>query len=355
MDNGTFTDLRIDHIEFSVADVESAAEPFTEGYGFSVYAGAGGPRTPTRSVALGRDNIRLVLTTAPGGDHAAAAYVEQHGDGVSAIALSTGDTRAAFTEAVRRGADAVAEPSTKDRVTVATIRGFGDVLHTFVQRPPGVDPRILPGLVPADPSPARFDSGLTAIDHIAVCLEPGTLEPTVDFYREVLDFDMIFEERIVVGRQAMDSKVVQSRSEDVTLTLIEPDTSRDQGQIDAFLKNHGGPGVQHLAFNTDDVLSAVGRMAEHSVEFLHTPDAYYGKLPGRIEHTGHPVSALRELSVLVDEDHDGQLFQIFTKSTHPRGTIFMEVIERMGARSFGSGNIKALYEAVELDMSTRNA
>ena len=352
--NDAFTDLRIDHIEFFVADVELAAAPFRDGYGFSVYAGTGGPQTTVRTLALGRDNIRLVLTAAPDGDHAAAAYVEQHGDGVSVIALGTVDAEVAFAEAVRRGADAVAAPATVDGVTVATIRGFGDILHTFVQRAPGADPRSLPGLVLRRPSPARFDSGLTAIDHIAVCLEPGTLTPTVDFYTDVLDFEVIFQERILVGRQAMDSKVVQSRSGDVTLTLIEPDTSMEQGQIDTFLKNHGGPGVQHLAFNTDDVLTSVSRMHEHGVEFLRTPGAYYGKLPQRIKHSRHPIPALREWNVLVDQDHDGHLFQIFMKSVHPRGTIFMEVIERMGARSFGSGNIKALYEAVELEMSRQN-
>jgi 4-hydroxymandelate synthase len=355
VDNGTFTDLHIDHIQFAVEDVETAVTPFIEGYGFSVYGEEGNPDTDVHTVALGRDDIRLVLTAAPGSDHPAAAYVEQHGDGVSVIALSTGDAVAAFDEAVRRGADPVGDPVTGNGTTVATIRGFGDVLHTFVQRAPGADPRTLPGLQVRQPSPARFDSALHAIDHIAVCLDPGTLEPTVDFYREVLDFNMIFEERILVGRQAMDSKVVQSRSGAVTLTLIEPDRSLDQGQIDTFLKNHGGPGVQHLAFITDDVLDAVGRMSEHGVEFLRTPDSYYGRLPGRISEAGHPIPALRDLNVLVDQDHDGQLFQIFTKSVHPRGTIFMEVIERMGARSFGSGNIKALYEAVELDMSKQNA
>ncbi|HEY6794430.1 MAG TPA: 4-hydroxyphenylpyruvate dioxygenase [Kineosporiaceae bacterium] len=355
MDNGTFADVRIDHIEFAVADVEAAVEPFTEGYGFSVYAVAGDSRSPVRTVALGRDEIRLVFTSAPAGGHPAAAYVEQHGDGVSVIALSTREAGAAFAHAVRRGAVAVAAPTTQDGVTTATIRGFGDVMHTFVQRAPGADPRALPGLVPQRPEPARFDSRLHAIDHLAVCLDPGTLEPTVEFYREVLGFEMTFEERIVVGRQAMNSKVVRSRSGDVTLTLIEPDTSREQGQIDSFLKNNGGPGVQHLAFATDDVINAVRRMAEHGVEFLDTPDAYYGKLPARIPHAGHPIPDLRQLNVLVDQDHDGQLFQIFTRSVHPRGTIFMEVIERMGARSFGSGNITALYEAVALDLSRHGA
>lgn len=261
------------------------------------------------------------------------------------IALTASDAAGAFTEAVRRGAAAVAEPAERDGLVTASIRGFGDVIHTFVQRPALTDARTLPGFSAVPEEGARFDSGLGAIDHFAVCLEAGQLASTVEFYEKVLDFRMIFEERIVVGSQAMDSKVVQSRSGSVTLTLIEPDTSLDPGQIDKFLKNHGGAGVQHIAFTADNIVESVGLLKSVGVSFLSTPDAYYRLLS--VDLAKHSVSRLRELDVLVDEDHDGQLFQIFTASVHPLGTFFMEVIERLGARTFGSGNIKALYEAVE--------
>ncbi|MFC9588105.1 4-hydroxyphenylpyruvate dioxygenase [Streptomyces yangpuensis] len=347
VDVSVFDGLAIDHVEFYVEDTAAAAAQYVDGYGFEVYgaSGATGSAPGARSVALGKNRIRLVLTSAQGADHPAAAYVAQHGDGVANIALTTPDAREAFAEAVRRGAAPVAEPVERDGLTTASIRGFGDVIHTFVQRPELGDPRVLPGFSPVSGEGARFDSGLNLIDHFAICLEAGQLAPTVDFYESVLDFRMIFEERIQVGSQAMDSRVVQSRSGAVTLTLIEPDTSLDSGQIDAFLKNHDGAGVQHIAFTVDSVVESVGLLKSKGVSFLGTPEAYYRLLA--LEPTKYAVSDLKELDILVDEDHDGQLFQIFTKSVHPRRTFFLEVIERMGARTFGSGNIKALYEAVE--------
>ncbi|MFE9437363.1 4-hydroxyphenylpyruvate dioxygenase [Streptomyces sp. NPDC006640] len=342
-----FDELSIDHVEFYVHDMAVAAAQFTDSYGFEIYGASetADSDETIRSVALGKHQIRLVLTTARGADHPAAAYVEQHGDGVANIALTTSDAAGAFTEAVRRGAAAVAEPAERDGLVTASIRGFGDVIHTFVQRPALADARTLPGFSAVPEKGARFDSGLGGIDHFAVCLEAGQLASIVEFYEKVLDFRMIFEERIVVGSQAMDSKVVQSRSGSVTLTLIEPDTSLDPGQIDKFLKNHGGAGVQHIAFTADNIVESVGLLKSVGVSFLSTPDAYYRLLS--VDLAKHSVSRLRELDVLVDEDHDGQLFQIFTASVHPLGTFFMEVIERLGARTFGSGNIKALYEAVE--------
>lgn len=183
-----------------------------------------------------------------------------------------------------------------------------------------------------------------------MCLEPGQLVPTVEFYETVLDFEMVFTERIVVGGQAMDSKVVQSRSGAVTLTLIEPDTSREPGQIDKFVKEHGGAGVQHIAFATDDIVRDVTLLGGAGLAFLKTPPTYYDLVPERLSLLRHSVDQLRSLNILVDEDQDGQLLQIFTKSVHPRGTLFFEVIERLGARTFGSGNIKALYTAVEMEM-----
>jgi 4-hydroxymandelate synthase len=346
-DASVFDELSLDHVEFYVHDTTAAAAQFADSYGFEIY-GTSEPADSTesiRSVALGRNQIRLVLTTAQGADHPAAAYVAQHGDGVANIALATSDATAAFGEAVRRGAAAVAEPAERGGFVTAAIRGFGDVIHTFVQRPAGDDERALPGFSPAPGAGAGGGSGLDGIDHFAVCLEAGQLRPTVEFYEKTLDFRMVFEERIVVGGQAMDSKVVQSRSGSVTLTLIEPDTSREPGQIDKFLKNHGGAGVQHLAFTADDIVASVGGLRSRGVSFLSTPDAYYQLLSVNLDR--HSVPQLQELDILVDEDHDGQLFQIFASSVHPNDTFFVEIIERLGARTFGSGNIKALYEAVE--------
>ncbi|MGH3879831.1 MAG: VOC family protein, partial [Actinophytocola sp.] len=245
-----------------------------------------------------------------------------------------------------RGARPVSSPRRAGGVVTATVGGFGDVTHTFVQRDSGVDGWALPDMVPVGP---RYPEtgGLTDVDHFAVCVESGQLDATVEFYERVLGFDLIFAEQVVIGAQAMTTKVVESTSRAVTLTIIEPDVSRVAGHIDEFLADHGGPGVQHIAFTVDDIVAAVESLSARGIGFLATPATYYAMLPERVRLARYTVDELRSHHILVDQDHDGQLYQIFTESVHPRNTIFMEVIERLGARSFGSGNIKALYQAVE--------
>ncbi|MEU8540639.1 4-hydroxyphenylpyruvate dioxygenase [Streptomyces sp. NPDC048717] len=334
-DRSHFEDLTVDHIRFCVDDLDARTAEFVRGYGLTV-TDAPDPTGAEHTAVLVRGDIRLVLSRPPHDEHPDAVYTRRHGDGVADIALGTADAAGAFAEAVRRGARPLAEPVEKDGVVTASVAGFGDVAHTFVQRPaarPAADA-------------AATDTGLRHVDHFAVCVEAGELDATVELYERVLDFRMIFEERMVVGAQAMNSKVVQSGSGLVTLTVIEPDTTRDPGQIDGFLKNHGGAGVQHVAFATDDIVRTVTTMRTAGVEFLDTPDAYYGKLPERLALSRHSSKQLGSLRILADEDHAGQLFQIFTRSTHRHQTLFFEVIERAGATTFGSGNIRALYEAV---------
>ncbi|RJL21270.1 4-hydroxyphenylpyruvate dioxygenase [Bailinhaonella thermotolerans] len=343
-----FAGLTLDHVGFAVSDARQAARAFVNGYGLTPYARSPRHRS-ARAIAVGAGDIRMVFRQSLRSGSAPASYVRAHGDGVCDIALRARDAEQAVREAERRGAVVLSPPARAEGVVTAAILGFGDVRHTFIERAAGVDERALPGLTPVAAAPAAGpDPGLRAVDHFAVCLEPGRLEATTDFYRRVLDFDVVFEERIVVGRQAMDSKVVQSPGGGLTLTLIEPDISREPGQIDSFLRGHGGAGVQHIALATDDIVTAVRAMTRRGVDFLDAPDSYYTLLAGRLEPVRHTVAELRETNVLVDQDHDGQLFQLFTRSVHPRKTLFMEVIERMGARTFGSGNIRALYEAVEL-------
>ncbi|MDW4901631.1 4-hydroxyphenylpyruvate dioxygenase [Streptomyces californicus] len=341
-------ELSIDHVVLYVKDLDAAARDFARNYGLLPYATAERP-DEVRSVAIGRGRIRLILVQALSEDHPAADYTRQHGDGVIDIALRTLDAAAAFTEAVRRGARPLAEPAEDDGVIMATIAGFGDVQHTFVQRRAGSADRHLPGLAPVHDQESELDSGLLEIDHFAVCVEAGSLRPTVDFYEQVLGFRNTFTERIIVGAQAMDSEVVQSPSGAVTFTLIEPDTSREPGQIDHFIKNHGGSGVQHIAFRTEDIVSSVSAMRDRGLEFLTAPPTYYRMLGDRLRLVRHSTEHLAALNILADEDYEGQLFQIFTRSVHPRKTLFFEVIERAGATTFGSGNIKALYEAVEAE------
>jgi 4-hydroxymandelate synthase len=349
----TFEDLQVDYIELYVSDIARATEWLVEGYGFAVYAisGPAGETAASRSVGLGTNQIRLVLTQPLARHHRGTAYLAKHGDGVADIALRVPSAAAAFGEAVRRGARPVAPPAGSAGIVTATVLGFGDVAHTFVQRPAGADERALPSLRPVTATPPGPDAGLAEVDHFAVCVEAGLIDSTVEFYQQVLDFKLIFTERIVVGAQAIVTKVVQSRSGAVTLTLIEPDVSRAPGHIDDFLAHHGGAGVQHIAFTADDIVHAVGSIKSRGVEFLATPATYYGLLAERLHVSRHSLGDLQQHNVLVDEDHYGQLFQIFSKSVHPRETLFFEIIERFGARTFGSGNIKALYEAVELQRS----
>ncbi|MET8541635.1 4-hydroxyphenylpyruvate dioxygenase [Kitasatospora sp. NPDC004799] len=341
----TFGGMLVDHITCYVADLAVTTEWLVRGYGLEVYARSAPQAPDLRSVALGRNGIRVLLSQPLQGDHPGAAYVEKHGDGVADIALRVPDARAAFATAVRRGARPVAGPVEHGELVTATVMGVGDIAHTFVERPARSDGRPLPGLAPAATDPAAPDLGLREVDHFAVCVEPGQIDATVAFYREVLDFDLIFTERIEVNGQVMITKVVQNGA--VTFTLIEPDQSQVSGHLDEFLKDHGGPGVQHIAFTTDDIVRSVDAIAARGVEFLSTPQAYYRLLPDRLTPLRHSVAELERLNLLIDQDHDGQLFQIFARSVHPRNTLFLEVIERMGARSFGSGNIKALYQAIE--------
>lgn len=348
-----FSEMSVDHIELYVENVEASRKWLVDGYGFQVYSESDEPGAG--SVEIGRRRIRLVLTEPRTEEHPGAAFIEKHGDGVADIALRVADAAQAFHEAVRRGARPVSEPVERAGVVTATIRGFGDVSHTFVQRARQDEGHLLPSPSPVDAPAPPIDPGLGEVDHFAVCLEAGRLDPTVEFYEKVLGFKQIFTERIVVGSQAMYSKVVQSSSGAVTLTLIEPDVSRAPGQIDDFLKNHGGAGVQHIAFTSADIVQAVESVRARGVEFLSTPAAYYGLLAERLQLVRHSVDRLQDLNILVDEDHEGQLFQIFSRSVHPRNTLFLELIERVGARTFGSGNIKALYEAVELQRAKDQA
>jgi 4-hydroxymandelate synthase len=347
---GPWENISIDYLEVYVEKLDRAAFTWVDQYGFSV-AGFGGS-ADHRSLALRQGGITLVLTEATSGHHPASAYVLEHGDGVADIALRTDDVEATFRAAVAGGADIVRSPARHGGANpsvTATIGGFGDVVHTLVERSPADGPGLPVGFQAAL-QPGETESngaGLLEIDHIAVCLKAGSLRPTVEHYRRILGLQDIFEEHISVGAQAMDSTVVQSRSGAVTLTLIEPDESADPGQIDEFLKSHQGSGVQHVAFSSRDAVRAVRVLGSRGVAFLKTPPAYYDLLQERVKLPDTKVESLRATSVLVDEDHDGHLFQIFTASTHPRHTLFFEVIERQGAKTFGSANIKALYEAVE--------
>ncbi|WP_433394182.1 4-hydroxyphenylpyruvate dioxygenase [Micromonospora sp. KLBMP9576] len=346
----------IDHIELFVGDARQAAFYFDRAVGFEL-RGQGGPETGLagqRSLLLGQGEIRMLLTTGLTGGHPAARYVRRHGDGVAVIALAVDDAAAAYAELVRRGAAPVTPPSTftgaDTEVVTAEVAGVGDVRHRLVSRR-GDPAQFLPGAVAV--TPPRGDGGrlLVDIDHLAICVPPGRLAGTVGHYRDVFGFAEVFAERVEVAGQAMNSTVVRSPSGRVTLVLLEPDRSHRPGQLDAFLQQHAGAGVQHLALRTDDIVTAVAALAARGVRFAGTPASYYDALQARVGPVDAPLERLRDLGVLVDRDHAGQLLQIFTESVHVRRTLFLELIERRGARSFGSGNIRALYEAKERELA----
>ncbi|RKE23369.1 4-hydroxyphenylpyruvate dioxygenase [Streptomyces sp. TLI_171] len=343
--------LGVDHVEFYVGDARQAAYVLSAGMGFRLL-GQGGPETGLagqRTLLLGQGGCRVLLTSGLTADHPAARYVARHGDGVAVVAFGVADAAAAFDAAVAGGAAAVERPAVHGRSLVtAAVSGFGDVVHRLVERR-GDGEEFLPGLravsQPGDPEPGGRPELVDGIDHAAVCVPHGQLGVTTEFYRRAFGFEVIFEEYIEVADQGMFSQVVQAPGGGVTLTLIQPDPSRAPGQIDDFLAWHGGPGVQHLALACADVAGAVDAMAARGIGFAATPDGYYDTLPGS------PPERLRRRGILLDRDHWGELFQIFATSMHLRRTFFWELIERHGARTFGTSNIPALYEAKERELA----
>lgn len=354
----------IDHLELYVASMTDTVARLCDSFGFRVH-GRGSPATGLagcESVLLRQHGITILCTAALDESHPAARYVAQHGDGIGVIGLLVDDAEAAFAEAVEAGAapvtlSAVAERR-RARTVFASVAGFGDVAHRFVSRRTAGD-QFAPGLIAEEPGPMPHNGALPygalphnggllhRIDHLAVVLPAGELTETVRRYQAELGFADIFEEHIVVGNQAMNSKVVQNRLGNVTLTLLEPDTSQQPGQLDEFLSAHDGAGVQHVAFLTNDIATAVRTISASGVRFLDTPGSYYDALPGRLGPMNAAVETLRDLNILADRDNWGLMLQIFTETEHPRRTFFYELIDRRGARTFGSRNIQALYEAVE--------
>jgi 4-hydroxymandelate synthase len=337
----------IDHVEYYVGDLEASVASLCRSFGFRV-AGSSASGQAGGSRLLRQGQVQLLVTAPCDETDVAAQFVRTHGDGIGVIAFAVDDVAAAFTEAVTAGARPVRAPEFAgqpgSRVGTAVVSGFGDVTHQLVQREGGAE--FAPGSITM--SPAQADDGLLAVlDHVAVCLPAGQLEPTVEFYRDVFGLAQIFDERIEVGGQAMLSKVVQDPGRNATFTLIEPDLTLEPGQIDDFLKSHDGAGVQHLAFLTNDIGGAIRTMSARGVDFLTAPDGYYRALESRLGELAIPAGELRELNVLADSDPWGQMFQIFTISTHERKTFFLELIERRGGRTFGTRNIHALYEALE--------
>lgn len=337
----------IDHIEFYVADAEESAAELCDGYGFTVCGRSGPGSGPPgyRSVLTRHAAIRILFTSADDWGHPPARYVARHGDGPAVIAFSVADGQACLAAAVRRGA-ASASPASGPDVAGVTVRGFGDVAHRFVTRrdPAGPFATGLSAQTAAAPGPAAetaHPARLDGIDHITVCLEPGGLAAAARAYHDVFGFSRTFAERIRAGGQTLNTKVLQSPSGTVTLSLLEPVTGSDPGQVTDFLAAHGGPGIQRIAFRTPDIFAAIRGCARRGVSFPALPDSYYDALPARVG-PGVPVDTLRELGVLADRDCWGLMFQAFADSQHTRRTFGYQLVERRGALSFGAHEAPAL-------------
>jgi 4-hydroxyphenylpyruvate dioxygenase len=351
----------IDHVELWVGNAAQAAYFYREAFGFEQVAYAGletGVRDRV-SFVLQQGRIRLVLTGALTPGHEVGEHHARHGDGVKVIALSVPDAPYAYRTAVERGATSVREPweasDEHGSVKLATIATYGETLHTFVERA-GYDGAFLPGYARQEVGPRGGDTGLLAIDHIVGNVELGAMETWVKFYEDVFGMtEMIHfsDEDISTEYSALMSKVVTSGNGRIKFPINEPAEGKRKSQIDEYLEFYGGAGAQHIAVATRDIVGTVAALRERGVEFLMTPDSYYDEVPERIGEIEEDLADLRRLGILVDRDDEGYLLQIFTKPIGDRPTMFFEVIERHGARGFGEGNFKALFEAIEREQERR--
>lgn len=339
----------IDHLELYVAHLERATELFCSGFGFHVMS-----RSGRASVQLQQGQVRVVLTQPLSDSDEAADYVARHGDGVKDVALRTPDAAAAFHEAVRRGALPVREPRVytgpHGRLVRATVASpVGDLVHSFIQRE-APEHDFWPGLFQPTPRFVPRRELMHGLDHVALCLAPGSLQATVNAYARILGLRESHEENVETQYGGMNSKVVQDASGRVCFPMQEPLRGKRPGQLDRFLEQHQGPGVQHLAFHCDDILESVRELRERDVSFLDSPPGYFEALPARVGPLVEDVQVLREHGVLVDREGAGYLLQVFTRSTHARRTLFFELIQRKQARGFGGANVRALYQSVEQEM-----
>jgi 4-hydroxyphenylpyruvate dioxygenase len=357
----------VDHVELYVGNALQAAYFYTRAMGFREVAYAG-METGTRDRAshvVQQGRIRLVLTGALHSSSEIAAHHRQHGDGVKVIALSVPDVDRAYHEATVRGAQGLVAPhSTSDpdgTVRLATISTYGETVHTFVGRA-GYRGAFLPGYEAVGAPPTKSvvvteDSGmLLTIDHVVGNVELGHMDEWVSFYEDVFGMrEMIHfsDEDISTEYSALMSKVVSDGRGVVKFPLNEPAEGKRKSQIDEYLEFYEGAGAQHIAVATRDIVGTVGELRRRGVEFLTIPDAYYDEVPSRVPEAVEQLSDLREQGILVDRDDEGYLLQIFTKPVGDRPTVFFEVIERHGARGFGDGNFKALFEAIEREQERR--
>ena len=350
----------IDHIEFYVGNAFQAAHFYRTMFGFNITAYRGletGDRDKT-SYVLEQGKIRFVLSTAMHPDHPVARHCQLHGDGVKVIAFTVNDVDAAMAAVKARHATVLCPARTHEDAhgpwRCGTIRTYGDTVHTFVERKnyKGV---FAPGFVPYD-APAGVGTGLAAVDHMVGNVELGAMNHWVNFYANVLGFHQLAaftDDDISTEYSALMSKVMENGTGKIKFPINEPAEGKKKSQIEEYLDFYQGPGVQHIAMNTGDIVATVRALRANGVKFLRVPDTYYESLPQRIGKINEDYALIKELGILVDRDEDGYLLQIFTRPVEDRPTLFYEIIERHGSRGFGVGNFKALFVSIEEEQRRR--
>jgi 4-hydroxyphenylpyruvate dioxygenase len=350
-----------DHVEFYVGNARQAAYFYRAAFGMSLVAYAG-PETGLRdraSYVVQQGKIRFVLTTPLRSDDPIAEHVHLHGDAVRVIALWVDDARKAWQETTSRGAVSFAEPSVKSdesgHVVLSSIRAYGDTIHTFVERGEYAG-SFLPGFRAIESDPIARPVGLTHVDHMVGNVGWHAMDEWVDFYARVMGFSLYqhFDDKdISTEYSALMSKVMANGNGYVKFPINEPAEGKRKSQIEEYLDFYPGPGVQHIALATNDILHTVNKLHQQGIEFLHVPHTYYTQLQSRVGKIDEPIEELEKLGILVDRDDEGYMLQIFTRPVEDRPTLFFEIIQRKGSRSFGKGNFKALFEAIEREQQAR--
>jgi len=350
-----------DHIEFYVGNAKQAAHFYHYVLGFQPMAYAG-PETGRRDIAsyvLRQQKITIVLTTALRSSHPIAEFVHKHGDSVHTIAIRVPDAVSAWKETTSRGAVSFMEPTTlrdeHGECILSGIRTFGDVVHLFVDRK-NYNGVFIPDYRPWTTGVEAPETGLLHVDHCVGNVGWGRMDHWVRFYQEVMGFRNILtfdDNDISTEYSALMSKVMSNGNGYVKFPINEPAEGKRKSQVEEYLEFHDGEGVQHIAMATNDIVATVKELKRRGLEFLQVPTTYYDDLLDRVGPIDEDVTPLKELGILVDRDDEGYLLQLFSKPVEDRPTIFFEIIQRKGAKSFGKGNFKALFEAIEREQELR--
>ncbi len=357
-----------DCLEFWVGNARTTAGFLISAFGFECTAYAG-PETGVRdkaSYVLEQGDIRFVISGALSADSPIATHVRTHGDGVHDLAWLVDDARAAYDAAIARGARSVREPWIETdtghagdggEMVLAQIGAYGETVHTFVDRSRWEGSRLEPGYDTDNllPTPVGPPVGLTTVDHVVGNVEKGALDDWVQFYADIMGFRQLThfdDDQISTEYSALMSTVVWDGTK-IVMPINEPADGKKKSQIQEYLETYDGPGVQHIAMRTDDIVSTVDALRARGVRFMTVPDTYYAEAEERMVGVDLPWDDLQRLNILVDRDHEGHLLQIFTETITDRPTVFFEIIQREGAKGFGEGNFKALFEAIERDQDRR--